>query len=104
MVVLRGEVVNGGSSTRSRLRVEATLLDERGRERGKKRVYAGNTPSEEELRAATVDEIERRLANPLGDGLRNADVPPGRGVPFVAVFPGVAPGSYTSSVKAVEGK
>jgi predicted Zn finger-like uncharacterized protein len=101
LVVIRGEVENLSGGPKSRLQVEAKLIDEAGREVGRKKVYAGNVLTEEELAAATPEEISRRLASPLGDRLSNLDVPTGRAVPFTVVFTKTPPGSFTSAVKPI---
>jgi hypothetical protein len=101
LYVIRGEVENLEGGPKSRLQVEAALVDGKGKERARRKVYAGNAPTDEELLKATREEIEHRLASPLGDRMANLDVPRGRSVPFAVVFAGMAPGEYTSRVKAL---
>ncbi|MGE5189382.1 MAG: DUF3426 domain-containing protein, partial [Gemmatimonadota bacterium] len=86
MFVIKGQVTNEGRQRKTGVRIHAALLDARNATLAEKTVYAGNVLAGEVLRKATREKIEEAMSNPIGGGLANMDVPPGKSIPFMVVF------------------
>ncbi len=86
LFVVKGQVTNEGAARKVGVRVYAALLDAQSRKLAEKTVYAGTIFAGEALRAATRAKIEAAMSNPIGGGLANMDIPPGKSVPFMVVF------------------
>lgn len=84
--VIKGQVTNEGRSRKTGVRVYAALLDAQSKQVAEKTVYAGNVFAGDALRKATREKIEAAMSNPIGGGLANMDIPPGKAVPFMVVF------------------
>src|SRR5512139_562724 len=86
MCVVKGQVTIEGALRKTGVRVHATLLDAQNRKLAEKSVYAGNVFAGEALRQSPREKIEAAMSNPIGGGLANMDIPPGKAVPFMVVF------------------
>lgn len=86
MFVIKGQVTNEGGMRKAGVRVHATLLDAGNAKIAEKTAYAGNVLAMDVLRKAARAKIEEAMANPVGGGLANIDIPPGKSVPFMVVF------------------
>lgn len=86
LFLIRGEVVNNYPQGRSHILVKAGLLDEKGQSLKIKTAYAGNTFTDEEIKTRPVQEMDKAMKNPAGQGGRNVNVAPGASVPFLLVF------------------
>ena len=86
MFIIKGQVTNEGRLRKTGVRVSAVLLDAQNKTVAEKTVYAGNVFAGDALRKAAREKIEEAMSNPIGGGLANIDVPPGKSVPFMVVF------------------
>lgn len=86
MFVIKGQVTNEGRLRKTGVRIHAALLDARNATIAEKTVYAGNVFAGDVLRKAAREKIEEAMSNPIGGGLANMDIPPGKSVPFMVVF------------------
>lgn len=86
LFVVKGQVTNEGQLRKTGVRVYAALLDAQSRKVAEKTVYAGNIMGNDALRKAPKEKIEAAMSNPMGGGLANIDIPPGKSVPFMVVF------------------
>jgi predicted Zn finger-like uncharacterized protein len=86
LFVIKGQVTNSGRTSKSGIRIQASLLDGRAQEIARKTAYAGNVLAGEVLRQASHEAIEAEQSNRFGSNLINMDVSPGRSVPFMVVF------------------
>lgn len=79
--VITGKVKNGYSEGRSEVQLYGILLDENGKTIMKKRVYAGNLLSEEEINNLPIEEIDRRL-----NENSHYIIEPAQSISFMVVF------------------
>lgn len=86
LFVIKGQVTNVSHARKHGIQVVATLLDARGMAVARQAVYAGNALSGDFLRQSPREKIEGELSNPVGRNLQNIDIPPGKAMPFTAVF------------------
>ncbi|MBI5905057.1 MAG: zinc-ribbon domain-containing protein [Deltaproteobacteria bacterium] len=86
ILVIKGQVANQSSTEKSGIRILAALQDAGGKTLAESSVYAGNTVSVETLKKGNREAMIKSLSNPLGDGLANMHVPPGKSVPFMVLF------------------
>lgn len=86
LFLIRGEVSNNYPQSRSYILVKASLLDEKGQTLRTKTAYAGNTFTDEEIKARPIQEIDKAIQNRGGQGGKNVNVAQGASVPFVLVF------------------
>ncbi|MGE5662758.1 MAG: DUF3426 domain-containing protein [Deltaproteobacteria bacterium] len=86
MFVIRGQVTNDGRLRRTGVRIHAALLDARSAKIAEKTVYAGNVLAGDAIRKAARAKIEEAMSNPIGGGLANMDIAPGKSIPFMVVF------------------
>ena len=88
---------------KSGIRIKASLLDEKDQAIVETSSYAGNILPGDMVRKASRGDIDKILSNRFGDRLMNMDVPPGKSVPFMAVFFN-APGEISAyRIEALEG-
>jgi predicted Zn finger-like uncharacterized protein len=88
LLVIRGEVVNKGTTARGPIRLKATLTDAQHRPVKEELVYAGSTFTDNELKTMSPEEIKGWLAKPGGRSQERV-VKPGGKISFTAVFFGV---------------
>ncbi len=86
MFIVKGQVTNEGTARKAGVRVYAALLDVQGKTLAEKTVYAGNVIAADAVRLSSREKIEATMSNPMGGGLANMDIPPGKSVPFMVVF------------------
>ncbi|RJP21028.1 MAG: DUF3426 domain-containing protein [Deltaproteobacteria bacterium] len=86
ILVIKGQVANQSSTEKSGIRILAALQDAGGKTLAEGAVYAGNMVSGETLKKGNREAMIKTLSNPLGDGLANMHVPPGKSVPFMVLF------------------
>ena len=86
MFIIKGQVTNEGTLRKTGVRVHAALLDAQSRKLAEKTVYAGNIIAGDAIRQATREKIDAAMSNPMGGGLANMDISPGKAVPFMVVF------------------
>lgn len=84
--VIKGQVTNEGQVRKTGVRIYAALLDSQNRKLAERTIYAGNVLTGDALRKAGKEKIEAAMSNPIGGGLANMDIPPGKSVPFMVVF------------------
>jgi len=88
LLLIQGEVVNKGKSSRGPIRIKATLTDSQHRPIQEEIVYAGTTLTDQELKSLKPDEIRGWLAKP-GGRTQEQGLKPGEKQPFTVVFFGV---------------
>ena len=86
LFVIRGKIKNNYPQNRSRMRVKASVLDDRGRIVKRQMAYAGNTYKEEEIKVLPLPEITKAMSNPDGMAGQNLNLAPGASVNFMIVF------------------
>lgn len=87
LFVIEGQAVNHWNESRSFIRVKGTLLDAKGTKVEEKVVYCGNILSEKDLKEMPKEAIEKSLSSQFGISFSNVNIPPGKSVPFMIVFP-----------------
>jgi predicted Zn finger-like uncharacterized protein len=103
LFVIKGQVVNAGRSRKSGIRIHAALLNDKDQTIVETSCYAGNVLPGETLRTAPRGEIEEILSNRFGERLINMEVPPGKSIPFMAVFFNAPEGISAYRLEAKEG-
>ena len=86
ILVIKGQVTNLASVPKSGIRIVASLLDNTGKVLTEQAVYAGNLLPGATLKSESRADLEKTLANPLGEHLMNMDVPAGKTIPFMVLF------------------
>jgi hypothetical protein len=86
ILVIKGQVANLSATERSGIRILAAMLDGSGKTLAERTVYAGNVVSGETLKKGNREALNKELSNPLGDGLANMHVSPGKSIPFMVLF------------------
>jgi len=88
VLLIQGEILNKGKSSRGPIRLKAILTDSQHRPLREEVVYTGTTLTDTEAKTLTPEEIKGWLAKPGG---RSQDrvLKPGGKQPFTAVFFGV---------------
>jgi predicted Zn finger-like uncharacterized protein len=99
--VINGEAFNKFAKPRASIQVKATVYGPKGEALLQKTAYCGNVLSKEQLMALPMAEIEKSMVNPFGDSLSNLSVQPGKGIPFVVVFPNVPKGASDFGIEVV---
>ncbi len=84
--VIQGLVENRHPGPRTKVLVRGRLLDKRGQVARQAVVYAGPVFTPEELKTLSLEEIQRRLADPKGPDGSLYVVEPGSTIPFMIVF------------------
>ncbi len=84
--LIRGEVVNNFSQSRSAIQVKGVLYDPLGKPLLQKTVFCGNPISDEQLRTLPFEELEQIMGNQFGKDLSNMKVDPRKKIPFDIVF------------------
>jgi len=84
--VVEGQAVNEFEEPKAGITVEVQLLDAQGVKLTGKTFMAGNTLDLYGLQNLSREKIEEGLADPVGVAENNAQVEPGRAVPFMVVF------------------
>ena len=85
LLLIQGEVINKGKTSRGPIRIRATLTDAQHRPMKEEVVYAGTTFTEQELKSLKPEEIKGWLAKPGGRSQERV-LKPGEKQPFTAVF------------------
>lgn len=101
VLVVEGNLVNTFETPREKLVVEVVLYDEAGRPVASKRQMAGNTLTMLQLQSLSEKEMEAALQDENGISRLNANVAPGRSVPFMVVVANPARGVSDFGVKVV---
>jgi hypothetical protein len=89
LFVITGMVRNQTEAAANAIRVRVDLFSEKRKLEKSKTAYCGNILSNEDLKTASVEEIDSRLENRNGIDAGNAGVEPGGTVPFMIVFAGL---------------
>lgn len=103
LFVIKGQVVNAGRTRKSGIRIHAALLNDKDQTIVETSCYAGNVLPGETLRTAPRGKIEEILSNRFGERLMNMEVPPGKSIPFMAVFFNAPEGISAYRLEAKEG-
>jgi predicted Zn finger-like uncharacterized protein len=88
VLVIRGEVVNEGRTTRGPIRLKATLTNAQDQPLREEVVYAGTSLTNEEVKTLAPTKIKSWLDQPGGRS-QKLKLKPGEKQPFTAVFFGV---------------
>ncbi len=102
--VIEGEAVNHWKESRSFLKVKGALLDTKGTKVREREVYCGNILSEKDLKEMSREAIEKSLSSNFGNSFSNVNIQPGKGVPFMIVFPDLNPQAASKSGPAGGGR
>lgn len=86
LFVVTGKVTNISAQPQGEIAVIATLHASDGTVLRSIKVFCGNPISRDELRSATLEQLQGSMSNKLGAGLSNVSVQPGESIPFYAVF------------------
>jgi predicted Zn finger-like uncharacterized protein len=93
LLVISGEAVNGFTTPRASLQVRGMVYGDKGQVLVSKNAYCGNPLSAQQLASMPLDAIELAMANQVGSGLSNLEVPPGKALPFTVVIATVPEGA-----------
>jgi predicted Zn finger-like uncharacterized protein len=85
LFVIQGIIANNYPKGRSYILIKGSLLDDKGKVVKTKPAYAGNAFTEEQLKAMTLEEINKGLKNRSGKANSNVNIRPEVGVPFTIV-------------------
>jgi len=86
LAVVRGKIRNDSSSSKGMIQVQGTFKGPDGRALAESVSFCGNTFTDGELAASSLETIRSALANELGQSLSNSSLRPGETVPFLIVL------------------
>ncbi|MEW6665092.1 MAG: DUF3426 domain-containing protein [Thermodesulfobacteriota bacterium] len=86
LFVIQGVITNNYPKARSFILVKGSLLDDKGKVVKSKMAYAGNSFTEERIKAMPLEEINKELKNRFGANKANLNIKPEAGVPFTIVI------------------
>ncbi len=86
LFVIEGDVMNTEAHTVSFIKLTANISDNNNATIASKSFYAANILTDNELRTFTSDQINAKLANEMGQSLKNFNIPPQGKIPFMVVF------------------
>ncbi len=101
LFVIRGMVTNRDQKSRGLILVKGTILDDKGKVVKQKLAYAGNDLKLEDLKALTMEEIDRAMENRSGINNINLNVASGASIPFMLVFGNLPDNLSEFTVEAV---
>ncbi|MCF8142745.1 MAG: zinc-ribbon domain-containing protein [Deltaproteobacteria bacterium] len=101
LFVIRGMVKNQYPKPRSYLLIKGSILDNKGKVVESRVAYAGNTFTEEELKALPMEEVLKALQNRDGMARQNVNVSSGATIPFIIVFDNLSDNLSEFAVEAV---
>lgn len=104
IAVIEGKVVNGFTTPRELIRVEATLYSKDGRALVAKQQLVGTTVSLFQLQVLGEGELEKALSNKIDILTNNTNVLPGAEVPFLVVFYNPPDTAVEFGIKVVDAK
>lgn len=84
--VIEGRAVNTFETPKERIKIEATLYDDKGNILASKQVLCGNTLSQLQLQVQTEEEINAGLSSEVGVLSNNTYLKTGMDTPFMVVF------------------
>jgi len=83
---VRGDVRNESEGSVGMVKVEAQFRDAAGEILSRSTAYCGNLFDDSKLVSLNLDKIQADLQNELGQSLSNANILPGKSVPFLVVL------------------
>ncbi|MCL5277036.1 MAG: zinc-ribbon domain-containing protein [Deltaproteobacteria bacterium] len=86
LFVIEGDVANTTAHSVSFIKLTANISDSDNNVIASKSFYAANILTDNELRTLTSDQINSKIANEMGQSLKNFNIPPSGKVPFMVVF------------------
>ena len=86
LFVIEGDVANTTGHSVSFIKLTANISDSNNNAIASKSFYAANILTDNELRTLTSDQINSKIANEMGQSLKNFNVPPSGKVHFMVVF------------------
>lgn len=86
LFVIEGRAVNTFETPKERIKIEATLYDDKGNILASKQILCGNTLSQLQLQVQTEEEINAGLSSEVGVLSNNTYLKTGMDTPFMAVF------------------
>ena len=101
LFVIRGVVGSKYPMSRSYILIKGNILDNKGEVVKAKQSYAGNTFTEEEIRALPLEEIEKAMNNRDGMARKNLSLSSGANIPFMIVFDNLPDNLSEFTVEAV---
>jgi predicted Zn finger-like uncharacterized protein len=100
--VVEGMAMNTSSVPMTRIKVRAELYDVLGTPVRQGVSYCGNLLTDQELKAATEEQIAAKLALPQGTDISNERIAPNSMIPFMIVFLREPPGVTKTMVMPIE--
>ena len=101
LYIIKGKILNNYPQNRSYILIKATIEDDKRNPIDRKRTYAGNIFTEDELKGITIEEIERKLKIKSGGNNSNIDVEPQETVPFMIIFYNLPDSISTYAVETI---
>lgn len=101
LFVIQGNVINKYGKPRSFVLLRASILGEKGKVMKTKLAYAGNPLKEDEVKALSLEEIEKAGKNRAGKGGMNLKIKPDGSIPFTVVVEDLARDASEFTVEAV---
>jgi predicted Zn finger-like uncharacterized protein len=101
LFVVEGEVKNGYSDIRQRIRIRGSLRMSDDKIATNREIYAGWSFSPEELEDFSYDDMNRMIVSQPDRFPTGNRILPGRTLPFMIVFPLLPPGSNQVSIEVV---
>jgi len=86
LFVIHGSVINNYTKTRSHILLKGGLLGKDSKPLKEEMAYAGNTMTDEKLKAISKEEIKNAMKNKSGTNNNNVDIKPGSAVPFMIII------------------
>ncbi len=101
LFVIRGEITNDYSKSRSFILIKGSILDDKSQVVKRKLAYAGNNFKEEEIKSLPLEKINKAMKNRYGMGRKNVNVAPGSKIAFTIVFEDLPKNLSEFTVEAV---
>jgi len=101
LFVIRGEITNDYSKSRSFVLIKGSILDDKSQVVKRKLAYAGNNFKEEEIKSLPLEKINKAMKNRYGMGRKNVNVAPGAKIAFTIVFENLPKNLSEFTVEAV---
>lgn len=99
--IVQGEIKNGYPDPRQMVKIRGSLRTDENKVAVSREVYAGWTLTAEELETLSLDELTKLTSNQPERFNPKIQIPPGKTVPFMILFPPLPPGSTQVSIEVV---
>jgi predicted Zn finger-like uncharacterized protein len=99
--IVEGEIKNGYPAPRQMVKIRGSLRTAENKIAASRDVYAGWTFSPEELENLSQEEITKLASSQPERFTPTVQIPPGKTVPFMILFPPLPPGSTQVSIEVI---